>query len=117
VRLLRILTRLGLPLSNSSKLGGQVCSQPGLLGKAIPLRLLFAEELGFIPATSNKSLRRKKTDIRNTRTQKHMKKEESPENTLVIGITISRRAPLAWSRAFSMVEIPMSRPSRSMLSE
>jgi len=81
VRLLRILTRLGLPLSDSSKLGGQVCSQPGLLGKAIPLRLLFAEELGFIPATSNKSLRRKKADIRNTRTQKHMKKEESPENT------------------------------------
>ena len=81
MRLLRILTRLGLLLLDGSKLGGHVYSQPGLLEEAIPLRLLLAEELGFIPATSNKNLKRKKTGIRNAKTQKHTKKEESPENT------------------------------------
>ena len=81
MRLLRILTRLGLPLLDNSKLGGHVCSQPGLLGKAIPLRLLLAEELGLFLATSNKNLKRKKTGIRKAKTQKHAQKEESPANT------------------------------------
>ena len=79
--LLHVLTRLGLPLLGGSKLGGHVCSQPGLLREVIPLRLLLVKELGFIPATSNKNLKRKKTGIRNAKTQKHTKKEESPENT------------------------------------
>ena len=79
--LLHVLTRLGLPLLGDSKLGGHVCSQPGLLGKAIPLRLLLVEELGLFPATSNKNLKRKKTGIRKAKTQKHEKKEESPANT------------------------------------
>ena len=79
--LLCVLMRLGLPLLGGSKLCGHVCSQPGLLGEAIPLRFLLIEESGFILATSNKSLKRKKTGIRNAKTQKHAKKEESPENT------------------------------------
>ena len=65
--LLRILTHLGLPFLGGSKLCGHICSQLGLLGKAIPLRLLLVEESGFILATSNKSLKRKKTGIRNTK--------------------------------------------------
>ena len=81
VGLLRVLTRLGLPLLGRSKLGGHGCSQLGLLGEAIPLHLLLTEELGFILATSNKNLKRKKTGTRNAKTQKHTKKEESPKNT------------------------------------
>ena len=115
--LLHVLTRLGLPLLGGSKLCGHVCSQPGLLGEAIPLHLLLAEQSGFIPTTSNKNLKRKKTGIRNAKTQKHAKKEENQVSTWVVGTTISRRAPLAYSRASSMVEIPTSRPSRSMLLE
>ena len=115
--LLRVLTRLGLPFLGGSKLCGHICSQLGLLGKAIPLRLLLVEESGFILATSNKNLKRKKTGIRNAKTQKHAEKEENQANTWVVGTTISRRAPLAWSRASSMVEILMSRPSLSILSE
>ena len=106
MNLLCIPTRLGLPLLGGSKLRGHICSQPGLLGKAIPLRLLLTEESRFIPTTSNENLKKKKIGIRNTKTQKHAKKEENQANTWVVGTTISRRAPLAWSRASSMVEIP-----------
>ena len=74
--LLRVLTCLGLPFLGGSKLCGHICSQPGLLRKAIPLRLLLAEESGFIPATSNKSLKRKKTSIRNMKTHKHTKRKK-----------------------------------------
>ena len=79
--LLHVLTRLGLLLLGGSKLCGHVCSQPGLLRKVIPLHLLLVEELGFIPATSNKNLKRKRTGIRKAKTQKHAQKEESPANT------------------------------------
>ena len=79
--LLRVLSRLGLPLLGGSKLGGHVCSQPGLLGEVIPLHLLLMEELGFILATSNKNLKRKKTGIRNAKTQKHAEKEEKQAST------------------------------------
>ena len=93
--LLCVLTRLDLPLLGSSKLCGHVCSQSGLLREAIPLRLLLTEESGFISATSNKNLKRKKTGIRNAKTQKHAEKEENQASTRVVGTTISRRAPLA----------------------
>jgi len=69
--LLRVLTHLGLPLLGGSKLRSHTCSQPGLLRKAIPLRLLLTKESGFIPTTSNENLKKKKTGIRNTKTQKH----------------------------------------------
>ena len=75
--LLCVLTRLGLSLLGGSELCGHVCSQPGLLKEAIPLRFLLMEESGFIPATSNKSLKKKKTGIRNAKTQKRVKKEEN----------------------------------------
>jgi len=79
--LLRVLTRLGLPLLGGSKLRGHTYSQPGLLGKVIPLHLLLVEESGFILTTSNENLKKKKTGIRNTKTQKHAKKEENQANT------------------------------------
>ena len=72
--LLRVPARLGLPLLGGSKLRAHVSSQPGLLDKAIPLRLLLTEELGFVPTTSNKDLERRPA-LRNTKTQKHLKKE------------------------------------------
>ena len=116
--LLRVLMRLGLPLLGGSKLRTHMTSQPGLLGKAIPFRLLLVEELGFVPTVSNKDLERRPA-LRNTKTQKHLKKEENKEertDTWLVGTKISRRTPLAWSRAFIMVESLMSRLSRSMLS-
>ena len=57
--LLRVLTRLGLPLLGGSKLRAHISSQPGLLGEAIPFRLLLAEELGFTLIVSNKDLKRR----------------------------------------------------------
>ena len=74
MNLLRVLVRLSLPLLGDSKLHGHTCSQLGLLRKAIPLRLLLVEESGFIPTMSNKNLKKKKTGIRNMKTQKHAKK-------------------------------------------
>ena len=54
------------------------------------------------------------------KTQKYMKKEEGEKqdqaNTRPVGMTTSRRAPLAWFKASSMAAIPSSRLSRSMLS-
>ena len=116
--LLHVPARLGLPLLGGSKLRTHVSSQLGLLDKAIPLRLLLVEELGFYPTASNKDLERRPA-LRNTKTQKHLKKEENKgerTDTWLVGTTISSRAPLAWSRAFIMVESSMSRLSRSMLS-
>ena len=116
--LLHVPTRHSLPLLGGSKLRAHVSSQLGLLDKAIPLRLLLTEELGFVPTMSNKDLERRPA-LRNTKTQKHLKKEENKEermDTWLVGTKISRRTPLAWCRAFMMVESPMSRLSRSMLS-
>jgi len=42
--LLRVSTRLGLPLLGGSKLRTHISSQPGLLDKAVPFRLLLMEE-------------------------------------------------------------------------
>ena len=115
---LRVPARLGLPLLGGSKLRAHVSSQPGLLDKAIPLRLLLVEELGFVPTMRNEDLERRPA-LRNTKTQKHLKKEENKgerTDTWLVGTKISCRTPLAWSRAFIMVESPMSKLSRSMLS-
>ena len=72
MELLHIPTRIGLPLLGGSKLHAHVSSQPGLLGEAVPLRLLLTEEPGFIPATSNNALKRGPV----SETQKHMKKDD-----------------------------------------
>jgi len=115
VGLLRVLTRLGLPLLGSSKLRAHISSQPGLFGKAIPFCLLFTKELGFALTASNNDLKRRPV----SETQKYLEKEENEEeraDTWLVGMTISRRAPLTWSRAFIIVKSPKSRLSRSMLS-
>ena len=93
--LLHVLARLGLPLLGDRKLRAHVSSQPGLLDKAIPLRLLLMEELGFVSTTSNKDMERRPA-LRNTKTQKHLKKEENKEermDTWLVGTKISRRDP------------------------
>ena len=79
--LLHVPACLGLPLLGGSKLRAHVSSQPGLLDKAIPLRLLLAEELGFVLIASNKDLERRPA-LRNTKTQKHLKKEENKEERM-----------------------------------
>ena len=56
---LHVLTRLDLPLLGGSKLRTHISSQPGLLSKAIPFRLLFTKELGFAPIASNDNLKRR----------------------------------------------------------
>ena len=71
--LLRVLTRLGFPLLGVSKLGAHISTQSGLLGEVVPFHLLLVEEPGFLPATSDKGLKKKI----NVKTQKYMKKEES----------------------------------------
>ena len=57
--LLRVLTLLGLPLLGGSELRAHISSQPGLLGKVVPFHLLLVKELGFVPATSNETLKRR----------------------------------------------------------
>ena len=57
--LIRVPTRLGLPLLGGSKLRAHISSQLALLGKVVPFRLLLMEELGFVLATSNDTLERK----------------------------------------------------------
>ena len=99
----------------SNKLGEHIPTQPGLFDEAVLALLLLAKELGFLPAVSDKGLKKI-----NVRTQKYMKKEEGERqgqvNTQLVGTMTSCRAPLAWSKAFSMAAIPSSRLSRSMLS-
>ena len=56
--LLRVPTCLGFQLLGDSKLGAHISTQPGLLGEAVPFRLLLAEEPGFVPAMSNETLKR-----------------------------------------------------------
>ena len=73
--ILRVLTRLDLPLLGGSKLRTHISSQPGLLDKAIPFRLLFAEELGFVPTASNNDLKRRPV----SEAQKYLEKEENEE--------------------------------------
>ena len=65
--LLRVLTRLSLPLLGSSELRAHISSQPGLLGKAVVFCLLLTEESGFVLATSNDTLKRRPV----SKTQKH----------------------------------------------
>ena len=64
-------TRVGLPLLGGSKLRAHVSSQPGLLGKVVPFRLLLTEELGLVPNTSNDTLKRRPV----SKTRKHKKHE------------------------------------------
>ena len=59
VDLLRIPTHLGFPLLGDNKLGTHISVKPGLLGEAVPFRLLLVEELGFPLAMSNKGLKRR----------------------------------------------------------
>ena len=80
--LLRVPACLGLPLLGGSKLRAHVPSQPGLLDKAIPLRLLLAEELGFVPTARNKDLERRPA-LRNTKTTKAL--EERRKNDRIPG--------------------------------
>jgi len=71
--LLHVPMRCGLPLLGGSKLRAHISSQPGVLGKTVPLHLLLMEEPGFVLAMSNDTL--KKTDIKNTKTQEYLKEE------------------------------------------
>ena len=71
--LLCVPTCLGFPLLGGSKLGAHISTQPGLLGEAVPFNLLLTKELGFLPATGNKGLKRRPV----SKTRKYMKKEES----------------------------------------
>ena len=59
MELLDVTMRLGLPPLDDSKLRAHISSQPGLLGEAVSFRLLLTEELGFVPATSNDTLKRR----------------------------------------------------------
>ena len=52
--LLHVPTHLGFPLLGGTKLGAHISMQSGLLSEAVPFHLLLMEELGFVPATSNK---------------------------------------------------------------
>ena len=61
--LLRVPMRLGLPLLGGSKLRARISSQLGLLGKAVPFRLLLMEEPRLVLAMSNNTLK-KKTGIK-----------------------------------------------------
>ena len=57
--ILRVLTRLGLPLLGGSKLRAHISSLLGLLGKAVSLHLLLMEEPGLVPTMSNNTLKRR----------------------------------------------------------
>ena len=56
--LLHISMRLGLPLLCSNELRAYISSQPGLLGKAVPFRLLQMKEPGLVSAMSNNVLKK-----------------------------------------------------------
>jgi len=58
----------------------------------------------------------KKDDDQNIYMKEEEGKRQDQVHTRPVGMMTSRRVPLAWSTASSMVEIPMSRLSRSMLS-
>ena len=66
-------SQLGHLLLCGSELGTHIFALSGLLGEAVPFHLLLVEELGFLPATSDKGLKRSSM----SKTQKYMKKEES----------------------------------------
>ena len=72
--LLRVLTRLGLPLLGGSELRAHISSLPGLLNKAILFRLLLVEDLGFILATSNEALKRR--PVSKIRRHKNMRRKK-----------------------------------------
>ena len=115
--LLCISTRLGLLLLCSSELRAYISSQPGLLGKAVPFRLLLMKELGLVSAMSNNVL---KKGPESEDTKKYVKKEENKRedqaDTQLEGVRISRKAPVASFKAFNAAENLMSRFSRSRLS-
>ena len=71
-RLLDQGSQLDHSLLGGSKLGAHISAQSGFLGEAVPFHLLLMEEPGFLPATSDKGLKR----ISMSKTQKYMKKEE-----------------------------------------
>ena len=58
-RLLIQGSQLGHPLLGDSKLGAHIPMQLGLFSKVVPFLLLLMEELGFLPATSDKGLKRR----------------------------------------------------------
>ena len=64
-------SQLSHPLLGGSKLGGHLPTQPVLFDEAVLVLLLLAKELGFLPAASDKGL--KKMTVR---TRENMKKEE-----------------------------------------
>ena len=117
--LLHVPMRLGLPLLGGSKLRAHISSQPGLLGKAVPFRLLLTKEPGLVPATSNNILKRG-PESEDMKTQKCVKKEENKRedqaNTWLEGARISHKAPLASFKAFNAAKNSMSRFSYSRLS-
>ena len=57
--LLHVPTRLGFQLLGGSKLVAHISTQLGLLCEVVPFRLLLVEKLGFLPAMSNKGLKRR----------------------------------------------------------
>ena len=77
-----------------NKLGGHIPMQSCLFDEAVPVLLLLAKEPGFLPAASDKGL--KKIMVR---TQKYMKKEESERqgqvNTRPVGMMTLHRVHLA----------------------
>ena len=56
--LLRVPTCLGLPLLCSTELRAYISSQPSLLGKVVPFRLLLMKEPGLVSAMSNNVLKK-----------------------------------------------------------
>ena len=93
--LLHVLTHLGFPLLGGSKLFAHISAQSGLLGEAIPFRLLLMEEPGFLPATSNEGPKRRPV----SKIRKYMKKEEyegkDQADTRPLGTMTSCRMTLA----------------------
>ena len=65
VRLLGKGSQLSHPLLGGNELGGHIPMQPRLFDEAVPVLLLLAKELGFLPAMSDKGL--KKDDGQNTK--------------------------------------------------
>ena len=72
--LLRIPTRLSLPLLGGSKLRAHISSQLGLLGKAVTFHLLLVEEPGFILAICNETLKRR--PVSKIRRHKNMRRKK-----------------------------------------
>jgi len=117
--LLHVPMCLGLPLLGGSELRAHISSQPGLLGKAVPFRLLLMKEPGLVPSMSNNILKGG-PKLEDTKTQKYVKKEENKRedqaDIRLEGVWISHKALVASFKAFNAAENPMSRFSHSRLS-